>query len=807
MDPDNGPTEEESLPSTKLLQLNDIKEFPALSSNPKLSTQNPIATTPNWGSLFASQVPQPSCGINHSTLPSLPVTPTKEMSSPKGDSVSEKENLVLSPNTTACMSILSTETGDTAVEGEDANTLWDSPTQNGEDDTTMLKDGEFDNGPTVLFPDFGATETSSPSQKELLPPFQFPAVAAESKGDIYSASPEPTKTKNMEVEELCEAERHDTPSYIKGGLPLWDVVVNDPHRVIHAIKHMMHGIVVMQKAKGAPPAEIEEIVNSHLSTLRQIEILTEKERLARSALEMKQAADRGARLAFEKERAITAKGMEPLKSATKFNPDAKPFAPSRFVTSDFRPSAPPFVLAPAIQNLSPLKYSVIQQPGFMVEQSRAQPAQGNFHPLLNRSRTWSTHRPKNIPIGPYGPFNAYNQKPPTPMFLQHTPPPPSVASPQLLSHYLIYSDIQQENITQDPLYSQAPVEYQDETGGDDDILLADRPTLRIPVPGKTDHKSTPTSPTKQLSANTSLKATSTNTSPRRRTFDVQATYQQPQAYSQKLSLKNLIPATTTADEIKKVALQLPRTHRHICPSSLTSPDFQCPMPNCILQRICPDFTSDNGCSFRPPPLSDWPWNYPPREPPINQSRQCPYVHIPGTCLHSLSFYRIHSASEPASNPEVSNHYCPVSNCTMTRFHSWGCAKDWKTGFAINGITPCAPNHNQFSPAEINTEWRWRASMEGLRFAHERGEYGCQGGTMPANALFPEDHKGADSRNWGPDIPTEKPKADCKKAHVREKERGRLRGGSRKGGSRGRGDRGGSSDTRREFAREKSTRSA
>ena len=325
MDPDNGPTEEESLPSTKLLQLNDIKEFPALSSNPKFSTQNPIAATPNWGSLFASQVPQPSCGINHSTLPSLPVTPTKEMSSPKGDSVSEKENLVLSPNTTACMSILSTETGDTAVEGEDANTLWDSPTQNGEDDTTMLKDGEFDNGPTVLFPDFGATETSSPSQKELLPPFQFPAVAAESKGDIYSASPEPTKTKNMEVEELCEAERHDTPSYIKGGLPLWDVVVNDPHRVIHAIKHMMHGIVVMQRAKGAPPAEIEEIVNSHLSTLRQIEILTEKERLARSALEMKQAADRGARLAFEKERAITVKGMEPLKSATKFNPAAVSF--------------------------------------------------------------------------------------------------------------------------------------------------------------------------------------------------------------------------------------------------------------------------------------------------------------------------------------------------------------------------------------------------------------------------------------------------------------------------------------------------
>ncbi|TGO54901.1 hypothetical protein BCON_0100g00210 [Botryotinia convoluta] len=806
MDSDNEPAEE-SLSSISLLQLNNTEEFPALSSNPELSTQKPIATPPNWGSLFALQVSKTSQRINHSTLPPLPVTPTKEMKSPKGDSVSEKENLLLSPSTAECMSILSTETGETAVDGEDANTPWDSPTQNGEDNTTMSKDVEFDNESTVLFPNFIATETSSPSQKEVLPPFQFPAVAAESGSDNYSASPKPMKTKNMEVEELCEAERHDTPSYIKGGLPLWDVVVNDPHRVIHAIKHMMHGIVVMNKAKGAPPHEIQDIVNSHLSTLRQIEILTERERLARLAFEMKQAADREARLTFEKERATTFKEMEPLKSATKFNPDAKPFAPSKFVASDLRSLVPPFALAPAMQNPSPLKYSVIQQPGFIVEQSRAPPTQVKFHPLLNRSRTWSTHRPGNILIGSYNHSDAYNQKPPTPIFLQHAPSPYFMASSQLSSNSLIYSDIQQEDIIQDPPYSSTPVKDQDETGGIDDILLADKPLLRIPVPGKKDHKSTPTSPTKQLSANTSLKATSTNTSPRRRVFNVQTTYQQQQAYSQKLLLKNFVPATATADDIKRVELQLPRTHRHICPSSLTSPDFQCPMPNCMLQRICPDFTSENGCLFRPPPLSDWPWNYPPREPPINQSQQCPYVHIPGTCLHSLSFFRIHSESEPAPYPAVSNHYCPVPKCTTTRFHSWGCAKDWKTGFAVNGITPCAPTQNQFSLAEINTEWRWRVSMEGLRFAHERGEYGCQGGTMSVNASFPDGHKGADSRNWAPDIPTEKPKADYKNAHVREKERGRLRGGSRMGGSRGSGDRGGSSDTRREFAREKWTRSA
>ncbi|KAF7936198.1 uncharacterized protein EAE98_002417 [Botrytis deweyae] len=808
MDPDNEPAPaEESLSSINLLQLNNTEEFPALSSNPKLSTQKPIATPPNWGSLFALQVSKTSQRTNHSTLPPLPVTPTKEMRSPKGDSVGEKENLLLSPSTAECMSILSTETGETAVEGEDANTPWDSPTQNGEDDTTMLKDGEFDNESTVLFPNFIATETSSPPQKEVLPPFQFPAVAVGSESDIYSASPEPMKAKNIEVEELCEAERHDTPSYIRGGLPLWDVVVNDPHRVIHAIKHMMHGIVVMSKAKGAPPQEIKEIVDSHLSTLRQIEILTEKERVARLACEMRQTADRGAQLAPENKCSVTAKEMEPLKSATKFNPDAKPFAPSKSVASDLRSPVPPFTLAPASQNPPRLKYSVIQQPGFMVEQSRAPPTQVKFYPMLNRSRTWSTYRPANTSIGPYSHFDAYNQKPPTPIFLQHAPSPYFMASPQLSSNSLIYSDIQQEDIIQDPPHSPTPAEDQDETGGNDDVLLADRQLLRIPVPGKKDHKSTPTSPTEQLSANTTLKATSTNTSPRRRVFNVHASCQQQQPYSQKLSLKNFIPATATADDIKRVGLLLPRTHRHICPSSLTSPDFQCPMPNCMLQRICPDFTSDNGCSFRPPPLSDWPWNYPPREPPINQSQQCPYVHIQGTCLHSLSFFRIQSESEPAPYPAVSNHYCPVPKCTTTRFHSWGCAKDWKTGFAVNGITPCAPIQNQFSLAEINTEWRWRVLMEGLRFAHERGEYGCQGGTIPLNASFPDGHKGADLSNWAPDIPTEKPKVDYKNTHMGEKERGRLRGNGRMGGSRGRGDRGGSSDTRREFAREKSTRSA
>ncbi|TGO25157.1 hypothetical protein BPAE_0086g00220 [Botrytis paeoniae] len=793
MDPDNEPAEE-SLPSINPLQLNNSEEFPALSSNPKLSTQKPIATPPNWGSLFAVQVSKTSQPTNHSTLPSLSVTLTKEMKSPKDDSIGEKETLLLSPSTAECMSILSTETGETAVEGEDVDTPWDSPTQNGEDDTTMSKDGEFDNESSVLFPNFIATEISSPSQKEVLPPFQFPAEAAESESDIYSASPELMKIKNIEVEELCEAERHDTPSYIKGGLPLWDVVVNDPHRVIHAIKHMMHGIVVMNKTKGAPPHEIQDIVNSHLSTLRQIEILTERERLARSAFEMKQAADREARLALEKKRAVTVKEMEPPKSATKFNPDAKPFDPSKFVASDLRSPVPPFALAPALQNLSRLKYSVIQQPGFMVEQSRAPPTQVKFHPLLNRSRTWSTHRPGNISIGPYNHFDAYNQKPPTPIFLQHAPSPYFMASSQLSSNSLVYSDIQHEDIIQDPPHPPTRVEDQDETGGNNDILLADRPLLRIPVSGKTDHKSTPTSPTKQLSANTSLKATSTNTSPRRRVFNVQATYKQQQAYSQKLLLKNFVPSTATADDIKRVELQLPRTHRHICPSSLTSSDFQCPMPNCILQRICPDFTSENGCSFRPPPLSDWPWNYPPREPPINQSQPCPYIHIPGTCLHSLSFFRIHSESEPAPYPAVSNHYCPVPKCTTTRFHSWGCAKDWKTGFAVNGITPCAPTQNQFSLAEINTEWRWRLLMEGLRFAHERGEYGCQGGPMPVNVSFPDGHQGADSRNWAPDFPTEKPKADYKNTHMREKERDRLRGGSRTRRSRGRGDRGGSSDT-------------
>lgn len=418
-----------------------------------------------------------------------------------------------------------------------------------------------------------------------------------------------------------------------------------------------------------------------------------------------------------------------------------------------------FALPPTRQNPSPLKYSVLHEPGFMVEQSRAPPAPPGpykFHPLLNRSNTWSTRRAAVgpvVPVNPYSHFNAYNQAPMAPVFSHQIQAPlPMLASQLSLDTFKhLEIDPRKEAAYQSPQPPTPMIQSQL------NLSMGDMPHFRMPVPGKTVYKSVSTSP---------IKDTSTNTSPRGENANHNQPYYatqllQPRPFKEKL----LIPPTNNADEIQKAVLSLPKSHRHICPSSLSSPDYRCPVSTCLLQHICPDFTSENGCSFRPPPLSDWPWNYPPRNPPTNRTQQCAYVHIPGTCQHSLSYFR---ASGPYSDaqaqgtfdgpagvdPATESHYCPLPNCPATHFHAWGCAKDWKTGFAITGTTPLSttPAYTQSShpyqlASEVSNEWRWRLAMEGLRVAHERGEYGCRGNMMPVNSVFPEGHKGADSRNW------------------------------------------------------------
>ncbi|CAD6446768.1 fc74d115-2bc4-4e71-923f-3180ed392a2f [Sclerotinia trifoliorum] len=802
--------------STKILRIDNAEEFPALSSNSKPSGEKTV-TTSNWGSLFPSKVPKPPYSIHHPSpshhrslppLPTLPVTPQKEMSSPRSHSIGKREHVLLSPTNAECTSIMSDET---MTEVEEANTPWNSPTENNDNNISVVKDGDLGGGATAEFPDSIAIETTNPPQKELLPPFKFPDSTAMLKIDHYNSSPKLAKVKNMEFEELCEAERHDTPSYIEGGLPLLDVVMNDPHRVIHAIKHMMQGIIFMKRALGAPRDELEHLMNAHSSTLDRIDDLREKERLARLSIERKKSEIKMAQLVTENEHIIAFKEMEHPKSATRFNPDAKPFSPSRFMPSKFMSPTPPFATVPTIQTISPLKYSILQEPGFMVEQNRSLHTQAKFHPLLNRSRTWSAQSRQRTSFSPYIHFNAYRPSPMTPIFLHQVPSPPPMVSSQLPWNFLsksVDSFQYQTTLVQSPPQSPKPIQSQV------NISLVDKSMLRTPVSGKTDHRSTPTSPTRHLSAHSLYKASSTNTSPQR-SISTNQTVHSPQLYKSKLySSKNLIPPTATAEDIQRAVLLLPRSYRHICPSSFTTPDFKCPVPNCMLQQICPDFTSENGCSFRPPPLSDWPWKYPPRGPLINQSQQCKFVHIPGTCLHSLSFYRVSGSSFEKtlenSYPATSSHYCPIPNCAATRFHNWGCAKDWKTGFTVNGLTPCIPSYNNTNhpqaPSENSSEWRWRLAMEGLRFAHERGEYGCQGGSIPTKASFPRGHKGADLGNWALDICTRKSKSSNGKSHAKE-ERGRLRGGSGMGSTRRRGSRGGSSDTRRKPTRENSTKLA
>ncbi|QSZ28942.1 hypothetical protein DSL72_003449 [Monilinia vaccinii-corymbosi] len=825
---------EDDHPKAKLitLQIDNVNEFPALSSIPSPPTQKPVIAS-TWSSLFASQVPKAPRPVHHPSISPLSITPTTEISL-DSNSTEENENMLISPSAAECMSILSYETTETAVERDEANTPWDSPTAEKDLNISVAKDENIDSDATIIFPGFIATDidTPEPPQKELLPPFEFPAMRVEAEMGLYNTSPKLTKAEKMEVEELSEAERHDTPSYIRGGLPLRQVVENDPDRVLHAIRHMMNGIVQMRRQLGAPPDEIKFLIKNHQRALNQIDFLSENERVARLAVERREAANREARLATEKKRAIYAREVESSKS-TKFNPSAKSFSPS---TSNSMPmesigSTPSFALPfpPKIQKPSPLKYSVLQEPGFMVEQRRTSPAPYKFHPLLNRSRTWSTHRPSIAigPAGPYSHFNTCNIRPRSPIFVHQVQLPFSKVPSQLPLDSLTHREVdpQQETIVQTPPRSPTTIQSQLH------LSLADMSLLRTPVTGKTDHKSTPTSPTKELSADPSFKATSTNTSPRRKKSNFHRTCHQPQLPQSKAHcFKMIIPPIDTADDIQRAVFLIPRTHRHICPSSLTSPDFKCHVPGCLLQEICPDFTSENGCPFRPHPLSDWPWIYPHTNPSISQDRQCQFVHIPGTCIQSLSHHHTTKPSSeatlapyPDQDPATQSHYCPIPRCSIMRVHPWGCAKDWKTGLAANGYQAIPPDyevqthhhhhhHHHQAAGEIPAEWRWRTAMEGLRIAHARGDYGCRGGSMPAGATFPAGHPGADLRNWGPSssfLPTH--------THVRsrngracgkdrdsdkDKERGRLRGGgdgsagSRGGGSgSGSGSRAGSHDPR------------
>ncbi|APA14553.1 predicted protein [Sclerotinia sclerotiorum 1980 UF-70] len=313
--------------STEMLRIDNTEEFPALSPNPKPPGKKTV-TTSNWGSLFPSKVPKPLHSIRHSSLPhspslpplpTLPVTPRKEMSSPRIHSIGEKEDVLLSPTNAECTSIMSDET---AADVEEANTPWNSPTENKNNDISVAKDEDFESEATAEFPNFITIETTNPPQKELLPPFEFPDTTTMLKIDHYNAPPKLGRAKGMEVEELCEAERHETPSYIEGALPLLDVVTNDPHRVIHAIKHMMQGIVFMKSALGAPQDELDRLMNVHSSELDLIDDLFEKERLARLSIGIKKAAIEGAQLVTKNEHAIAFKEMEHSKSATRFNPDA-----------------------------------------------------------------------------------------------------------------------------------------------------------------------------------------------------------------------------------------------------------------------------------------------------------------------------------------------------------------------------------------------------------------------------------------------------------------------------------------------------
>lgn len=333
MDSDNDQTKAKAKTKPKkILQIHSTKEFPSLSANPNNPVTKKPAIVPNWGSLFASQAPNPPPRIHHPSLPPLPVTPKKEMSSPKSNpinSVEEKDSILLSPATAGCVSILSNDTGETAIERDETSTPWGSPIADKEGDI-VVKNEELDTKATAIFPDFITMDKTTPSQNEPLRPFDFPATQMETGTDLYNASPIMEKANTEEVEALCEAERHDTPSYISGPLDLRWVVENDPHRAMHAIKGMMRNILALEKGFGASQERLDFLMYEYQKHLRIINTLSENARLASLPFEKKEVRIRDARMAGENTRAIAAQQAEIQKSATKFNPDAVSFDLMKF---------------------------------------------------------------------------------------------------------------------------------------------------------------------------------------------------------------------------------------------------------------------------------------------------------------------------------------------------------------------------------------------------------------------------------------------------------------------------------------------
>jgi hypothetical protein len=203
----------------------------------------------------------------------------------------ENDSLLASPTRAECMSTMSVDTAETGGTMED-EAPWDYPTQGAMKESISSADEDE----AII----GLPPLDIPTRQDKL----LPAC------DFSEARPcTPPNQLMSNITSSPEGENHhETPSFIQGPLQLRQVIAADPHRIIHAIKHMMRNVEVLEKVTKVPRNEVEERQRERVKMLADTERYLEEVQRAKFIAETR--------------RAETASSMEDERNAMKFNPSA-----------------------------------------------------------------------------------------------------------------------------------------------------------------------------------------------------------------------------------------------------------------------------------------------------------------------------------------------------------------------------------------------------------------------------------------------------------------------------------------------------
>lgn len=302
--------------SSSNIRLNCLEEFPALSTS-ATPLRRCVTEPAHWKSLFPSksspqtifstaQTPSAECSSPLRNADEAKASPADEHSSlawspteciPSSQhaevpqAYAEKDCPLASPTRAEHMSIKSADTTETrgTTGGE---TPWDSSTLEAMKESISSVHG--DEATIGLPAPDGLTK-----QGELLPAFDF--------SEVRPCTPPNQLISNI-ISSPEGGNHHDTPSFIQGPIKLRQVISADPHRIIHAIKHMMRNVAELEKMAKVPAIEVEQRQKERAKMMADTERYLEEVRKAKVITETR--------------RAETASTMENERNSMKFNPSA-----------------------------------------------------------------------------------------------------------------------------------------------------------------------------------------------------------------------------------------------------------------------------------------------------------------------------------------------------------------------------------------------------------------------------------------------------------------------------------------------------